>query len=170
MSKEKIHADNVKFEKGDFTAAVVETTKTDSTGETKVVKQLDLTADAKKVNDQYVNNLPNGIDIQTVKDIASYSKAFLETTATQSAVIATDSFNEDKSIDKVNISYSGMGGNARNEINASFDRSKTFINIKDPANPIVGPGVSIAVKDVATLVTGNTKTKMKTYLKENINS
>lgn len=170
MSKEKISAEGVNFSRTDFTANVVESTKTSASGETKNVKHLDLVADPKKVADEYAKNLPAGIDIQTVKDIASYSKAFLETTVIKSAEIGTDAFNEDKTIDKVNLNFSGAAGHARNEINVSLDRSKTFINIKDPENPIVGPGVSIAVKDVSSLVTGNTKTKMKTYLKENINA
>lgn len=169
MSKEKIHAEGVKFEKADFAANVVETTKVID-GVATPFKNLELVAKPERVQEEFKTNLPASVTIEQVKDIALYSKAFLETTAVQSATIATDAFNEDKTIDKVNMNYSHVGADKRNEINASFDRSKTFVNPADPSNPIVGPGVAISVKDVSGLVTGNTKTKMKTYLKENINS
>ena len=151
--------------KSDFTADVVEVTKDDKTS-----KLMLLHADKDKVASEYVAHLPEGIKIEDVKAIANYSKQFLEAATVKSGEIAADVFNGDKTIDRVQLTYNGHAGNARNEIGVVVDRSKTFINIKDPENPIVGPGLSIAVKDVANMVTGNTKTRVKDFLKANINA
>lgn len=165
MSKIKVDASNVSFGKEDFTADVVVTEK-----DGKETKALSLVADQDKVLEQYKSNLPEELTMDQVIAVGQFTKAFLNQTVVQSAAIATDSFNADKTIDRVNLNYSGVAGVKANEYNIAIDRSKSFINLKDPENPIVGPGLTIGVRDVSTMVTGSTKTKAKDYLKANINA
>ncbi len=165
MSKIKVDASNVSFAKADFTADVVVTEK-----DGKETKALNLVANPERVIEEYKNNLPEEITMDQVAAIGQFTKQFLNQTVVQSATIATDSFNADKTLDRVNLNYSGVAGTKANEYNIAIDKSKTFINLKDPENPIVGPGLTIGVKDISTMVTGSTKTKAKDYLKANINA
>ena len=164
-SKIKVDASKVAFAKADFTADVVVTEKDGNS-----TKALNLVANQDRVIEEYKNNLPEEITMEHVVAIGQFTKAFLNKTVEQSAVIATDSFNADKTIDRVNLNYSGVAGVKANEYNIAIDKSKTFINLKDPENPIVGPGLTIGVRDTANMVTGSTKTKAKDYLKANINA
>lgn len=162
-TKIKTDASNVSFVKDDFTADVVTIEK-----DGKETKALQLVAKPERVIEEYKSNLPEEITLEQVVAIGQFTKQFLNKTVETSGTIATDAFNADKTLDRVNLNYAGVAGVKANEYNIAIDKSKTFINLKDPENPIVGPGLTVGVKDISCIITGSVKTRVKDYLKENI--